>query len=636
MTTPAVVLSTIESGKTISGLTMSDFMAALNSLSAASLSPSSSALWSGQTVLGGNPVSGGKVWPNLANQTGLTTLENTPRAQFLQTYNDIVVAQAAEIYQSEPYGYSLSEARLQASYLMGFTPAGGADITSTQITASIWGQASADYTSTLVGNVAFFGPNASIGRTFGAVELPDVLAGGTGITAINGIPVPVLQGIYYSSGLPSTFNYIQTVTQDALGTNGMYSVQSTSSDGSVTTNYFLTSQGAAALGLNPATVPGAISAADVSSIENAQLVTPVITSTTTPSAPAVILEDNNGTSAPTIADVAAEGGSFMDNVYAYAPGALKLGGEGLMALDTYLSTNQAAQYIQNGLYTNATQTLTALYARIYGAVEGFAIGSAALGGPEEPAGLLGGLGGMIYGAYAGNLTVNQVFAFGRWAVDNLTVSDPDVDLAVSLATAEGLILPSGTPSDVSSGLAQLIDNDYNAAGGANSGQSLAAYAQQVQTEAQQNGAATYSTSGTGTPLATIMGDPIGTADPSVTTFNANGIAQSQVTTNQNGLSVVNVYNQGSVVVGDAFESSGLQAALINDGTSGNQLNSLFDTNGDLTDIDLANSVTGSIISPSYSPDKLVPDLLWSCNVSRRAHPRLVDPHFRPYLSGVRG
>jgi len=95
MTAPAAVLSAIEFGTTISGLTMTDFVAALDSLSAASLSPSSSTLWTGVAATGVNSViSGASVWPTLANQSGLTALENTPRAQFLTTYQDQIIAQA--------------------------------------------------------------------------------------------------------------------------------------------------------------------------------------------------------------------------------------------------------------------------------------------------------------------------------------------------------------------------------------------------------------------------------------------------------------------------------------------------------------------------------------------------------------
>jgi hypothetical protein len=56
MTAPAAVLSAIEFGTTISGLTMTDFVAALDSLSAASLSPSSSTLWTGVAATGVNSV----------------------------------------------------------------------------------------------------------------------------------------------------------------------------------------------------------------------------------------------------------------------------------------------------------------------------------------------------------------------------------------------------------------------------------------------------------------------------------------------------------------------------------------------------------------------------------------------------
>ena len=98
MTTPAQALAAVQSASTVEALT-----AAINSLSAASPTPSSSALWSGQAAMGGEPTAGGAVWPSLANESGLQTLQNTPRGMFITQYNNVILMRAETIYQGEAW-----------------------------------------------------------------------------------------------------------------------------------------------------------------------------------------------------------------------------------------------------------------------------------------------------------------------------------------------------------------------------------------------------------------------------------------------------------------------------------------------------------------------------------------------------
>ncbi len=133
-----------------SATTLQEVTDIANSLSAAATSPNG-VLYSGMVGLQGSNV----VAQSFASATGASIINNTDRAQFLalldpngaSAYNDVLTT----IIQNTE-GLTASAAITQAQIvLFGSVP--GVEPIVTNVTASLWGQASAAFVSSLTGDV---------------------------------------------------------------------------------------------------------------------------------------------------------------------------------------------------------------------------------------------------------------------------------------------------------------------------------------------------------------------------------------------------------------------------------------------------------------------------------------------------
>jgi hypothetical protein len=108
----------------------------------------------------------------LADKTGYSVINSTPRASFLVAAEGAIKNRAADIFESQ--GLARPESEAEASnflYGSGSASAGS----STSLRGCLWGQASHEFAMSLKGDVVLVASAASPDRVFGQVDVPAVL-----------------------------------------------------------------------------------------------------------------------------------------------------------------------------------------------------------------------------------------------------------------------------------------------------------------------------------------------------------------------------------------------------------------------------------------------------------------------------
>jgi len=169
----STAIADIQDAKSVSGV-----MNVINSFSATATGPGG-IIYSGG--VGGTPTS--QLAPQLANQTGLNIIDNTPRGQLL-TNEDVAAAinkQLGDIMSQKNPSLVESEVTSAVNNVLYGTVG---DTTSQA--ASIWGQASVEYAGSLTGDVTVISVGQNAGGIMANLELPAIQSAGA-VESVGGV-----------------------------------------------------------------------------------------------------------------------------------------------------------------------------------------------------------------------------------------------------------------------------------------------------------------------------------------------------------------------------------------------------------------------------------------------------------------
>jgi len=132
----------------------------------------------------------GQLALDLANQTGMSIIDNTARGQFLadQGVGQVIQSTLRKLFVDS--GQTLAQAAGSANnvlYGSAFIPSGQLG----SISTSLWGQASADFAASLSGLVTVIASDSPVSRIFAQVEIPALLAN-PDVTSVGGKSVSTL------------------------------------------------------------------------------------------------------------------------------------------------------------------------------------------------------------------------------------------------------------------------------------------------------------------------------------------------------------------------------------------------------------------------------------------------------------
>ncbi|QDH70352.1 XVIPCD domain-containing protein [Marilutibacter alkalisoli] len=158
----------------------------------------------------------------LARQAGLPIINDTPRAKFLSSADDIISESAERIFRAN--GQSLAQAeKSKMAFLYGDSKA--AVNSATSLDNCLWGEASREFAGSLRGDVKVVASNANIERVFGKVELPTLLEN-PNVRSLGGQPIAELKVLYVQGGAEAVLPKVQAPFIEAAP-KGLFSLPDT-------------------------------------------------------------------------------------------------------------------------------------------------------------------------------------------------------------------------------------------------------------------------------------------------------------------------------------------------------------------------------------------------------------------------